>query len=41
MKVSHLHSSCQRLTAHVDPGSVCAELDRIAVPVIAVGSSRR
>ena len=21
MKVSHLHSSCQRLTAHVDPGS--------------------
>jgi len=20
MKVSHLHSSCQRLTAHVDPG---------------------
>jgi len=22
MKVSHLHSSCQRLTAHVDQGSV-------------------
>ena len=27
MKVSHLHSSCQRLTAHVDPGSVDAVQD--------------
>lgn len=26
MKVSHLHSNCQRLTAHVDPGSVPDDL---------------
>ena len=26
MKVSHLHSSCQRLTAHVDPGSAFEQI---------------
>jgi hypothetical protein len=31
MKVSHLHSSCQRLTAHVDPGSDDRHRSRLAL----------